>query len=127
MIVSTTDEQTGRFKRALKRFTATSAEIEADALLQESEHQGCRKIGDLKDRELISVLGHLKTVCLAPRAGTPTLEADLYDGSGVLTLVWLGRRRIAGIKPGVSLLATGRVSCHEGRRVIFNPRYELRS
>ena len=59
--------------------------------------------------------------------GTPSLEASLYDGSGMVTLVWLGRRKIAGIKPGVDLKASGRVSCQEGRRVIFNPRYELQA
>ena len=44
-----------------------------------------------------------------------------------MTLVWLGRRKIAGIKPGASLVAHGRVSCQDGRRIIFNPRYELRA
>ena len=28
----------------------------------------------------MTVFGHLKNVTLAPRAGTPTLEATLYDG-----------------------------------------------
>lgn len=86
---------------------------------------GCQQIHNLSDREVVTVFGHLKTVSLAPRAGTPTLEASLYDGSGSVTLVWLGRRQILGIKPGVSLIASGRVSCQDGRRIMFNPRYEL--
>jgi hypothetical protein len=88
-------------------------------------NQGCQQIEALHDREVVTVYGQLKNVSLAPRAGTPSLEACLYDGSGIVTLVWLGRRTIAGIKPGVSLVAHGRVSCNDGRRVIFNPRYEL--
>ena len=32
-----------------------------------------------------------------PRTNLPTLEADLWDGSDVVTLVFLGRRSIAGI------------------------------
>ena len=64
---------------------------------------------------------------MRPRAGAPSLEATLYDGSGLLTLVWLGRRKIAGIKPGVGLKASGRVSCQDGQRIMFNPRYELQA
>ena len=85
----------------------------------------CASITAVQDRPQVSVFGQLKTVSLAPRAGTPTLEAALYDGSGVVTLIWLGRRQIPGIKPGAALTAEGRVSCHDGRRIIYNPRYEL--
>jgi hypothetical protein len=121
------DAEGGRIRRVLKRLAATPDEIEADELDHERQAQGCSQIQGLSDREYVTVYGHLKNVSLAPRAGTPSLEATLYDGSGALTLVWLGRRKIAGIKPGVDLKASGRVSCHDGRRVIFNPRYELRA
>ncbi|MEP6665715.1 MAG: OB-fold nucleic acid binding domain-containing protein [Nocardioidaceae bacterium] len=123
----TSKEGTGRLKRALKKLSATPDELEADDLSKARVVQGCQTIEGVTDREMVVVYGHLKSVSLAPRAGAPSLEASLYDGSGVLTLVWLGRRTIAGIKPGVSLVAKGRVSCHEGRRVIYNPRYELRA
>lgn len=121
-----TDHSGGRLRRAFRRLATTTDEIEADALQEESHNRGCRQIEGLADREMVTVYGHLKKVCVAPRAGAPSLEATLYDGSAALTLVWLGRRTIVGIKPGVDLVATGRVSCHDGRRVIFNPRYELR-
>lgn len=120
-------ETGGRLKRALKRLAATPDEMEAVELEHERVMQNCSKIQTLVDREFVTVYGHLKNVSLAPRAGTPTLEATLYDGSGGVTLVWLGRRRIPGIKPGVGMRASGRVSCHDGRRVIFNPRYELQA
>ena len=71
------------------------------------------------------VKGSLRTVTLRPRAGLPALEAELYDGTGALVLIWLGRRRIEGIESGRLVTASGRVSTQEGRRVIFNPRYEL--
>lgn len=114
-------------RRALKKLSATDAEIEAEELQKETEVQGCQTIEDCTDRSIVTLYGHLKTVSLAPRAGAPTLEATLYDGSGVVTLVWLGRRRIPGIKPGVSLVVTGRVSCQDGQRVIYNPKYELQA
>ncbi|MGI8578763.1 MAG: OB-fold nucleic acid binding domain-containing protein [Nocardioidaceae bacterium] len=122
----TTNVGTSRIRRALKKLSATPDELDADQLEHERKVEGCQDIVGVTDREVVTVYGHLKDVSLAPRAGTPTLEASLYDGSGVVTLIWLGRRKIAGIKPGTSLVAWGRVSCGDGRRVIYNPRYELK-
>jgi hypothetical protein len=64
---------------------------------------------------------------LRPRSGTLALEAELYDGSDTLVLIWLGRRRILGLEPGRALKVTGRISSAGGSRVMFNPRYELRA
>ncbi len=117
----------GRLRRALRRFAVTPDELEADDLDAERVVQKCQAINGITDREVVTLYGELKNVSLAPRAGTPTLEASLYDGSGMVTLVWLGRRKIAGIKPGAGLVVSGRVSCQDGQRVIYNPRYELQA
>ena len=45
----------------------------------------------------------------------------------MVTLVWLGRRHIAGIEPGRHLTARGRVAVRDDRKVIYNPYYELES
>ena len=84
-------------------------------------------VAEAPDRTVIELHGTLRTVTLRPRGGTAALEAELFDGTGSLTLVWLGRRRIAGIEPGRALSVTGRVgrSTQDGR-VMFNPRYQLR-
>ena len=63
---------------------------------------------------------------LRPRGGVPALEAELDDGSGVITVVWLGRRRIAGVGPGRAMTVEGRIGRQNGVPVMFNPRYELR-
>ena len=52
-------------------------------------------------------------------------EAELYDGSDLVTLVWLGRRHIPGIQPGRAMTARGRVAVRDNRKVIYNPFYEL--
>lgn len=123
----TNESGSGLLKRVMRKFSATPAELEADELGAARQVQGCRIIDGITDREIVTVYGEVKNVSLAPRAGTPTLEASLYDGSGVVTLVWLGRRKIAGIKCGANLVASGRVSCQDGQRVIYNPRYELQA
>ncbi len=119
------DNAGGRFRKVLHKLTASPDQLVDDELDEAREAHSCHEIETLTDRQRVTLYGHLKSVSLAPRAGTPTLEAVLYDGSGVVTLVWLGRRQIVGVKPGARLMAEGRVSCHDGRRVIYNPRYEL--
>ena len=59
--------------------------------------------------------------------GMPALEAELCDGSCRIDLVWLGRRRIAGIETGSAVVAEGRLGVRHGRTTMFNPRYELRA
>ncbi len=55
-------------------------------------------------------------------------DADLeIAGGGPRGLGIAGRRRIAGIEPGRTLLASGRVGDHDGRPAMYNPRYELRA
>jgi hypothetical protein len=78
------------------------------------------------DREMVTVQGTLRTVTLRPRGGVPALEAELYDGTDTITVLWLGRRRIAGIFPGRAIRVTGRIGVHGGVRTIYNPRYDLR-
>jgi hypothetical protein len=119
------DPRQGRIKRMLNRFVATPQELEAQELLSDAEQVGT-PISRARDREQLTVCGTLRTVTLRPRAGVPALEAELYDGSGSLAIVWLGRRQIGGIEPGRALVAHGRVSMSQGRPVMFNPRYELR-
>ncbi|MFE3197139.1 MULTISPECIES: OB-fold nucleic acid binding domain-containing protein [Embleya] len=120
------ERRSGRLRRMLDRWTSTHEELHAEELLHDTQRLGCTKIVDVVERDLITVGGTLRTVTFRPRAGVPALEAEIYDGSGALSVVWLGRRRIAGIEPGRQLVAHGRVSTTQGRPVLFNPRYELR-
>jgi hypothetical protein len=54
------------------------------------------------------------------------MEADLWDGTGSVTLIWLGRRDIPGIQPGRRLIVRGRITRIHGERAIYNPVYQLR-
>lgn len=117
----------GFLRRTLSRLASTDLEREAEELQGALAASGALPIQRVEDRQRVCVAGTLRAVTLRPRAGNPALEAELYDGSGTLNLCWLGRRRIPGITPGRAVSATGFVSYVEGRPVMFNPRYELRS
>ncbi|KRD36567.1 DNA-binding protein [Oerskovia sp. Root918] len=114
-------------RQALHAVLASQEEIAADEERHEASRQtGCSAVADLANRKRAHVSGVLRSVILRPREGVPTVEAELYDGSGSLDLVWLGRRRIAGIEPGRRVRVEGLVCEMAGRRTMFNPRYELR-
>lgn len=113
-----------RLRRSISRW-ASSSDQDARDLRETYAEDGHETIATAPDRERVALRGTLRTVTLRPRGGVPALEAELFDGSGVLTLVWLGRRRIAGIAPGRSIQVQGRIGQHDGVRVLYNPRYEL--
>ncbi|HEY0890695.1 MAG TPA: OB-fold nucleic acid binding domain-containing protein [Nocardioides sp.] len=113
-----------RLRRALSDW-ANSAEAEARDLRAAYAGGDVVRIAEAPDRASVTLRGRLQTVTLRPRGGVPALEAELSDGSGIITVVWLGRRRIAGISPGRSLQVQGRIGVHDNVRIIYNPRYEL--
>jgi len=112
-------------QRALRRFASSNAELESEELQRNVRQEGAVPIRTCEDRQQVSLTGAISAVTITPRAGHPALEVELRDGSGAVTLVWLGRRQIPGIDPGQTLKVWGRISCHEGKRLIYNPRYEL--
>jgi RecG-like helicase len=112
-------------QRALRRFASSNAELESEELQRKVRAEGAVPIQNCEDRQRVQLTGTVSTVTITPRAGHPALEVELRDGSGAVTLVWLGRRQIPGIDPGRTLKIWGRISCHEGKRLIYNPRYEL--
>ena len=112
-------------QRALRRITSSTAELESEDLQRNVREEGSVPIQNCEDRERVQLTGTVSTVTISPRAGHPALEVELRDGSGAVTLVWLGRRQIPGIDCGRTLKVWGRISCHDSRRLIYNPRYEL--
>lgn len=109
---------TGLIRRAFGKFNDPPAPIaeECDEGLPLSR---------LPDRRIVSVFGTVTNVKINPIGGVYAVEAELDDGSDTVTLVWLGRRHIAGIHPNTRLSVRGRIARRDGRRVLFNPNYVL--
>lgn len=115
--------------RAFQKFTATTAQLESEELrdqfgaLADAQTQ---QIGQCKPGSQIEVVGTVRSVSVQPSMKSPSLEIELYDGSGMVTVVWMGRRTIPGIVAGRTMKVCGRLTCNTDRPTIFNPRYELR-
>jgi len=114
-----------RLRRSLTKWAGASEHDEHEARHDHDGDTGPMSIAEAPDRALVTVEGTLRTITLRPRGGVPALEAELDDGSAVLTVIWLGRRQIAGISPGRAMRVTGRIGALEGTRTMYNPRYEL--
>ena len=112
--------------REKQRGLLSNEKLQALELLGNVSHAKATPISQCGDREVAVVAGTLRAVTAKPRGSSPALQADLWDGSGSLTLVWLGRRSIPGIEPGRKLIAKGRIAMVRGQQTMYNPDYELR-
>ena len=121
-----TKPKPARQRTRLQKLTLETAELEAAELSEEVSPSGATPIADCPDREQVVMTGTLRTVRMRPRAGVPVLEADLWDGTGSVTVSWLGRRQIPGISPGRRIMVRGRITTAGGQRAVYNPIYELR-
>ncbi|MGC3993525.1 MAG: OB-fold nucleic acid binding domain-containing protein [Propionicimonas sp.] len=113
------------FLKALRRLGASNAELESEARQKIVQSAGATMVGELQDRQWARLRGTISVLTMKPRSGTPWLEAEFNDGSGTVTLIWMGRRAIPGITAGRELTVSGRVSYVDGQRRLYNPYYEL--
>ena len=115
--------------KAYRRFAATTTQLESRELQEQFgavSDAGTQQIDQCQPGAQIEVVGTVRSVSIAPTIKNPALEIELYDGSGVVTVVWMGRRSIPGIVAGRTMKVCGRLTCNTERPTIFNPRYELR-
>lgn len=85
-------------------------------------------IADVRPRDVVRVSGRVASVQVQPHDAPPAFTARLEDGSGGrLDAVFMGRREVPGIAPGVHLAVEGRVCETEAVPRVYNPRYELAS
>lgn len=110
------------------RLTRSQEAAEAEELqerMRRMQALGARPIDQCDVGEVVTVSGVVQALSLRPRATVPALEIDVYDGSGRVRVVWLGRRSIPGIDAGRPIIITGRLTKPDGMPTIYNPRYQL--
>jgi amino acid transporter len=86
---------------------------------------GSTSIIDARWRRRVTVSGKVRSVRVAPLHDAPTLELVLVDATGSISVVFLGRRNIAGINVGTRMIVEGTVGVHQARLAIMNPSYQL--
>jgi len=110
----------------LHRLTTDRELLHAEDLRAEMTEVSATPIAECADHELVDVAGTLRAVTLRPRGTSLTMEAELWDGTGSVTLIWLGRRDILGVRPGRRIVVRGRIARINDERTMYNPSYQLR-
>lgn len=108
-----------------QRLTSSAAELDALELRAESEEFGAAVIEEVGQGQIQTLKGTIQSMVFRPEIRVPMLEANLFDGSGTIRLVWMGRRKIRGINPGTKMTVTGRLLHHDGQLTMFNPNYAI--
>jgi hypothetical protein len=103
--------------------TATRADMPFTPISHYAEN--ITPIGKIEWRKRAHVQGRVTSISTAPRGSAPTLQVEVWDETGGVTLNFLGRRDIAGLEVGMEVRAEGMVGEEDGSLVILNPSYEL--
>jgi hypothetical protein len=130
------DGSRSRFARA-GRLVPSATNGKRDARRSASSHgvetfispdevpEGAVPISSVTYRQRARVAGRIRAVRVQPWSGIATLECSLVDQTGGLTLVFLGRRHVSGISPGVRVVAEGMIGEHGGHLAMLNPEYRI--
>jgi hypothetical protein len=100
------------------------ASVVHDDEFGEPDENGVVPIASVKWKQRVTIEGRIKIVQVGTAAGK-SLEAQVFDASGGMRLLFFGRTRIPGIEPGSLVRVTGTVGEYKGHLALANPRYEL--
>lgn len=127
LLEATTAERRRSGRRSDKKEAKRTAAVAllAPVVRPDEVPEGCLDIADVSYRQRARVAGKVRSLRVQPWAGVATLECVLVDNSGGLVLVFLGRKHVAGLAPGVRVVVEGTVGQHGGRLAIMNPEYRI--
>jgi hypothetical protein len=117
----------GGFRRFARRAAAAPAQVpDVDGQAFATAEEPLLRAAECERGQKATMVGRLRSVETLPcAAGAPAVEAEFFDGTDEVRLVWIGQRRIPGIETGKEIAVRGRVGERGGHKVIFNPYYEL--
>ena len=82
-------------------------------------------VASLEPRQRALVAGRVRSMRVHPWGGSPSLEIGLADETGSVTVVFLGRRSIGGVRIGTTMSVSGVLGTHSNREAILNPDYSV--
>ena len=116
----------GYLRRLTRRLTEHPEQRDSEELSDEVLNTGAQRVIDCRRGQDVTMVGTLRSVETCGKGGASGVRAELFDGSDIVTLVWLGQRRIPGIDSGRTLRVRGRVGeLENGGKAIYNPHYEI--
>ena len=113
-------------KRSAGRGSASRGRSSDRAAALVGRVPGCEPIGSCLPRRRRRVAGIVESIKLVPRPDTMRLEITISDGTGEISGVWFGHRRIGGLELGERVAFEGMIgSPGAGKLEILHPTYQL--
>jgi hypothetical protein len=100
-------------------------EHDAERLIDRFSSLRLLPLGELEARDRTKVCGEVKRMTIKPRSGIPSTEIVINDGTGDATVIFSGRRHVAGIEHGHCIIVEGVAYADANRLVFLNPKYSL--
>jgi hypothetical protein len=100
-------------------------ELDADRLVDRFADLRLQPLGELEARDRTKVCGEVKRMTIKPRSGIPSTEIVINDGTGDATVIFSGRRHVAGIEHGHCIVIEGVAYADANRLIFLNPKYSL--
>jgi len=100
-------------------------ELDAERLVDRFAELRLQPLGELEARDRTKVCGEVKRMTIKPRSGIPSTEIVINDGTGDATVIFSGRRHVAGIEHGHCIIVEGVAFADANRLVFLNPAYSL--
>ena len=115
---------------ALRRFLDRLTESDEARMASEIESwsatvPGTVRIGDAPKRDKVRIAGVIKRITVFPMQDSESLEALVSDGTGEVTVVFMGRRGIGGLSLGTRVVVEGVLGESHGVNRMINPRLEF--
>jgi RecG-like helicase len=119
-----------RVREAVRGYFRRIAETDEERLAQELQEwsqsvPGTARIAQARPRTRVKVAGVVRRITIRPVEGFEALAAVLYDGTGEVTAVWLGRRSIHGLTLGSRLIVEGVLGKEHDQLKMVNPTFEF--
>jgi hypothetical protein len=116
------------FKRFFDRLREDVSIQRAETIREWVEHQpGVTLISAVAPRSVAKVAGVVDVMRVRPRQGVQAFEADVTDGTGTVTAVWLGRSTVPGVSIGARIVLEGRFGGDRTNLHVINPAFEFAS
>jgi len=87
--------------------------------------EGTVRIAEASVRQPVRVAGVIRRMTVLPMEGKEALQALISDGTGEVTVVFMGRRGIGGLSLGKRVVVEGVLGEHRGDIRMVNPRLEF--
>lgn len=115
------------FRKALKGLRSSTEDLHRESLTGRFDCNALQtvEISSMPFRERVRIAGEVARLRVVPRAGSPSLEVTVDDGTGRALVVFTGRRRILGVEPGRGIVVEGTAREQHNKPVLMNPSYTL--